>query len=211
MAYPTTAALVAESNVDELTGMDPAEQDLLRELAIAAIEDFTGQEFLPTVGDLVMDGGGGREVFPPKRVEALTGVVVKGTDIDLSDVVVDPVGNRIHFLPLSASYAVQAMRESSFDTRTFRAGSGTVVLTGTFGWTTVPRLVAIALRKEMEAQARADKSGLSGIVASARALGLRDVSQGNLRVSLGDPSRLSPDAARLLGKFVWTGPGGHLA
>lgn len=210
--YPTTGELVAASSVSELLVLSGPQQDALRDVAIADIERFCGQQFTTYVGDLVVDGGGGREVFPPKRVEVLTAIVVKGTSIDLTDVVVSERGDRIHFLPLSTDYAVMAMRETAYDSRTFRSGSGTVILTGTFGWSVVPAPVVQAIRIEMEQQALADASPLSGIVGSSRRLGLRNISQGNLRAEVGDPSVVSPQAARLLDPaYVWLGPGGYLA
>lgn len=209
--YPTTEQLVDASSVSELLALSGPQQDALRDIAIADVERYCGQAFTPYIGDVVVDGGGGREVFPPKRVEELTGIVVKGTSIDLTDVAVSEKGDRIHFLALSTDYAVAAMRETAFDSRTFRSGSGTVVLTGTFGWSVVPAAVAQAIRIEMEQQALADASELSGIVSSSRRLGLRSVAQGNLRAEIGDPSVVSPQAARLLSNYVWLGPGGYLA
>ncbi len=180
-------------------------------MAISAVERFTGQRFVARAGDLVVDGSGGGEIFMPERVESLTDIVVKGTSIDLTDVVVGERGDRLHFVPLNQSYAVQAMREVSYDSRTFRAGAGTIILTGTFGWSVCPAPVVQALRLEMEAQAQADASALSGVVGSARRLGLRDLAQGNLRITVGDPSEISPQAGRLLVPYVWLGAGGHVA
>lgn len=209
--YPTTAQLVALSSVAELTTLSEAEQDSLRDMAINAVERFTGQQFTPYVGDLAIDGTGGREVYSPKRIEELTAITVKGTSIDLTDVVVNDKRDRLYFAPLSTSYAVAAMRERAWDSREFRSGAGTVILTGSFGWSAVPSLVVAAILKEMEAQALADASQLSGIVASARRLGLQNIAQGNLRAQIGDPSAISPDAARLLANYIWIGPGGYLA
>lgn len=210
--YPGTGELVAQSSVSELTSLTDPEQDALRDVAIADVERFCGQAFVPYTGDLVVDGGGGREVFPPKRVEELTAIVVQGTSIDLTDVVVSEKGDRLHFAPYSTDYAVTAMRETAYDSRTFRSGWGTVILSGTFGWSVVPAAVSQAIRIEMEQQALADASALSGIVNSSRRLGLRSVAQGNLRADIGDPSVVSPQAARLLDPdYVWLGPGGYLA
>ncbi len=210
MAYPTTAALVAASTVAELTGLTTAQQDAYRAVAIVNVERFTGQKFEPRVGTLVLDGQGGVELYPPERVEVLTLIVVAGTSIDLTDVKLSPKGDRIYFLPLSGDYAVVAMREHAFDTRTFRSGAGTVTLTGTFGWTVCPSAVVEALRIEMEDLAVADKSQLAGIVASSRRLGIRDVAQGNLRLTVGQPGQISARAAQLLGDLIWLGPGGVL-
>lgn len=209
--YPSTASLVAASSVTELTSLDAAAQELLRDEAIDAIERFCGQSFTLYEGELVVDGGGGRELFPPRRIETLSDIVIKGTSIDLTDIVISPEGDRIHFAPWNTGYAVAAMRETAYDSRTFRAGTGMVILTGTFGWSVVPARVVQAIRVEMEEQARADDNALAGSVATYRRLGLRNISQGNLRADIGNPSDVSPRTARLLAKYVWTGAGGYLA
>jgi hypothetical protein len=98
----------------------------------------------------------------------------------------------------------------TWDSRTFRVGAGAIVLTGVFGWSETPATVEQAIRLEMEAQAQADANRLSGVVAGARRLGLTDIAQGNLRVSLGDPSEVTPRTARLLAGYVWTGEAGRL-
>lgn len=212
MAYPTTADLVAASSVAELQNLTQPQQDALRAVAINNIERYCGQKFLAFDGSLAVDGSGGAELWPERRVESLTDIAVHGTGIDLTDVVVSEKGDRVYLAPVSANYAVRAMREEAYDTRTFRAGAGTVTLTGTFGWTVIPDAVFQAIRIEMEEQAVADASALSGPVAAWRRLGLRDISQGNLRATIGDPSLLSPRAAALLtADYVWQGPAGLVA
>lgn len=210
MAYPTTAALVAASATAELVSLTGAQQAALREMAIIAVERYCGQKFLPTVGSISVDGSGADEIHPTQRVEALTGITVKGTSLDLSDVTLSPEGDRLFIAALSTDYAVAAMRdERSWDSRTFRSGPGTVILTGTFGWTAPPAAVEQALRLDMEEQAVADASSLSGIVASSRRLGIRNISQGNLRAEVGVPDEVSPQVARLLSAYVWAGGGGY--
>ncbi len=210
--YPSTEALVAESDVDELTDASSVEQDAYRAAAIQAVEGYCGQAFTLYEGELVIDGTGAREVFPPRRVETLSDIMVKGTSIDLTDVVISPEGDRLHFAPYATSYALAALRDTAYDSRTFRSGSGMIVLTGTFGWSLVPDAVVQAIRIEMEEQAQADSNALAGTVAAYRRLGLRNIAQGNLRADLvGNPAEISPRAARLLAKYVWTGPGGYLA
>lgn len=208
--YPGTGELVAQSSVAELTGLTDPEQDALRDVAIESIEQFCGQRFEMYEGELVVDGSGARELFAPQRIVELTAIIVKGTSLDLTDIVVSPEGDRIHFAAWNTSYAVAAMRETAYDSRTFRAGTGMVVLTGIFGWPAVPAAVAQAIRIEMEEQALADANPLSGTVATFRRLGLRNISQGNLRANIGNPAEVSPRAARLLAKYVWTGAGGQL-
>ncbi len=211
MAYPTRADLIAASDVAELTSMTVPQQDALRVVAINAVERFTGQKFESYVGTEVIDGRGGAELYLPRHVELLTGITVQGTSIDLTDVTLSARGDRLHFTPLSGGYAVEAMRETAFDSRTFRSGPGTVFLTGTFGWLVCPAEVREAIRIEMEVAAVADASQLSGIVASARRLGLKDIAQGNLRATVGQPGEISPQATLLLADFVWHGAGGYLS
>lgn len=209
--YPAAASLVAASDVSELTSLSAAQQEAKRNMAIAAVERYTGQRFTPFVGTLgPIDGHGARELYVPRRIEALTAISVSGTSLDVSDVVVDEAGDRIHFAPLGMGYAEQAMRETAYDSRTFRAGAGTVTLTGTFGWTVVPDAVVEAIRLEMEAQARADANPLAGTIGAYRRMGLTNIAQGNLRAQIGDPSQISPDAARMLADYIWTGAGGYL-
>lgn len=212
MGYPSTATLVAASSVAELDELSTAEQEALRAVAISSVERFTGQSF--TVdgpgSTMVVDGSGGREVFLPRRVEALTAITVKGSAIDLTDVALSSDGSRLYFQPLADGYAVQAMRDTPYDTRTFRRGAGTLVLVGTFGWSACPDAVTQALRLEMEEQALADASALSGIVSAHRRLGLRDIAQGNLRATIGVPGEIGARASRLLAPLVWTGAGGYL-
>lgn len=212
MAYPPTADLVAASNVAELVNLTAPQQDALRAVAINTIERYCGQKFEPFAGSMTVDGSGGGELWLERRAEELTDVQVYGSAIDMTDVELSERGDRIVLAPVSGNYAVQAMRENAYDTRTFRAGANTVVLTGTFGWTVVPDAVFQAIRIEMEEQAVADASALAGPVAAWRRLGLRDISQGNLRAQLGDPSLLSPRAAALLtDDYVWQGPAGLVA
>lgn len=208
--YPTREDLVAGSTVDELLASSSAQQDAYRALAILTVENYTGQVFLPFEGEIAVDGSGGRELYLPRRVEALTDVVVQGTSIDLTDVTISDDGARLSFAPLSTSYAVAAMRETSIDSRTFRTGAGTVILSGLFGWSLVPAAVTEAIRCEMEAEALAKTGPLSGVVGQARRLGLQNIAQGNLRAQVGDPSAISPDAARWLTGLVWRGLGGQL-
>lgn len=212
MAYPTTAELVAASAVEELTGLTVPQQAGLRDLAIVAVEAYTGQKFEPLVGTIRVDGPGGRELYLPRRVEAISGITAGGTDLDLSEVELSDDGDRLSWAPLVTDYATRAMREDGYaDSRTFRRGANAVRITGTFGWSVVPAAVVQAIRLDMEDQALADASGLAGPVASARRLGLRDVSQGNLRMSLGGHAGgVSGRVQRLLSRYVWHGAAGHM-
>jgi hypothetical protein len=206
--YPTATELAEDSEI--LAGVTGPKLEALRRLAIRKVERFTGQTFEPSTEDVVMDGTGGPSIYPPKRVEVLAGILVKGTDMDLTDVSLLDGGKRIVLAPMNLGYAVQAMREHAYDTRTFRSGEGTIVLSGTFGWTTPPPELADALTGEMENEHLAKGSALAPTVAAYRRLGLTDISQGNLRATIGDPSLVRAETALLLADLVWLGPGGYL-
>lgn len=210
--YPSREALIAASTVTELTDdLTEAQQDALREEAIDDIERFTGQQFVADTDDIVLDGSGGRELYLPKRIDTLTGITVEGTSLDLTDVTVSADGKRLYFAAISDNYAVQAMRDSAYDSRTFRRGAGTVILEGTFGWASVPSDVVTAIRWEMEDRARAEATGLAGSVAAFRRLGMTEIAQGNLRGSLATRApALSPRTMDRLRDYVWTGPSGYV-
>lgn len=211
MAYPTRAQLVAASTVDELVNADEAKQDEYYALAVQGVEQFTGQSFSSWEGVQVLDAQGGQTLFLPRRLEQLTGLTVEGTDYDLTSVQLSPDGARLALARTAGNYAVQAMRESWHDTRTFRVGIGTVVVEGVWGWTTTPPDVTTAMLWDMEDQARADTSALAGTIAAYRRLGVSEIVQGNLRATLGQTApMLSPRAASLLSDLIWHGPGGHL-
>lgn len=210
VGYPPASALVAGA-APELRDATAAGQETYRRLAIKAVEGYTGQHFEPSYHDasapLILDGPGGGELYLPKRAETLTAVFIKGLDVDLTDVTLSAKGDRLSFAALSQDYAVVAMRETAYDTRTFRRGAGTVTLHGTFGWSAVPEDIVLALREEMTELARADGSGLAGSVSAFRRLGIRQTMQGNLNLSIGDPSAISPKAATLAADYIWPAAG----
>lgn len=210
MAYPTRSALVAASSVEELTSLTLEQQDALRTVAIAGVEFFTGQRFEPEIGQERIDGHGGDELYLPRRVEVLTGVTVAGASIALGDVVLGPNGDRLHFRrDAGLGYYEQAMASlHGADTRTFRSGPGTILVSGTFGWSECPAAVEQAIRLDMEEQAQADASKLAGITASARRMGLRELTQGNLRLSIGVAGGMSLRIQELLVPLQWKGPQG---
>lgn len=211
MAYPLTATLVAASDVAELLQAGPAKQDAYRTLAIAGVENHTGQVFDAFVGTRYEDGRGGRELYLTRRLEAVTALAIEGTALDASSVRISERRDRLHIDSYPGNYAVQAMRWSGADTRTFRSGAGTVAITGVWGWSAVPPPVFTAVVWDMEDQARADQSALAGTVSAYRRMGLNEIVQGNLRATLGRSApQLSPRAAALLSDFIWRGPGGYL-
>lgn len=214
MPYPTIDDLLALSEADELAASSAAQKTLYRRLAIKAVEGYTGQHFeseeRPVENPLVIDGPGGGELYLPRRLERLDTITVKGSDIDLTDVELSEKGDRLTFAPYATGYAIDAMRETSYDVRTFRRGAGTVAITGLLGWSEVPEDVTAAIVLEMEELAKADSSAFADTVAAFRRLGLRQAMQGNVNMTIGDPSSISPRAAALLGDYLWLGPAGVL-
>lgn len=212
--YPNTVELVSQSSVAELVDLTLEQQDALRAIAISDVEQFTGQVFQPRTGTQIEDGTNGEELHVTERIASLTAVQVKGTSLALTDLEIAPDGDRLYFkAPVGPSYYLSAMASASddaVDSRTFRAGPGTVILTGVFGWEECPEPVVQAIRIQMETQARADASQLATVVSQARRLGLQSISQGNLRAQVGNPALVAPEAARLLGPYVWHGRGGVL-
>ena len=211
--YPTRAELIVGSNVDELLNLSNEQQEALRVESIAAVERYTGQTFEAYEGIQTIDGTGGRELYLPRRLESIVGISVKGTDLELTEVVLSEKGDRLHIASTGLGYyeqALSAVQGRTWDSRTFRVGAGSIVIDGVWGWTVCPPIVEQAIRLEMEAQATADNNRLSGVVGGARRMGLTNVVQGNLRLSLGDPSEVTPRTARLLSSLVWHGAAGYL-
>lgn len=214
MAYPDLADLLADSDVDALNESTPAEQATYRRLAISAVERYTGQKFEPFVGTINVPGSGGDTLFLPRRVEAITVVAMNGNPLDMTNFALSDDGDAIRWVPASTHYAVVAMRDpmEAADSRTFRSGPDNIAITGTFGWTDTPDNVKDAIRIDMEDQALAQSNDLAGTIAAYRRLGIKDVSQGNLRLSLGSlaGTALSPRAAALVDDLIWQGPSGYV-
>lgn len=218
MAYPTLDDLLEASATEDLTGASPAEQTTYYVLAIQAVESYTGQRFESEDAVERVDGSGGSEVYLPRRLLTLDSVAqVDGDALDLTnfDVAVGVNSARLVWAALDTSYYAQAMRavQGWVDTRTFRTGVRNLLIAGTWGWEDPPPEVVAAIRLDMEDQAGASGLALAGTIHAYRRLGVRDVSQGNLRLTL-DPiaaQSLSPRAAALVHHLIWTGPAGWRA
>jgi hypothetical protein len=207
--YPTTEELVGESSVTELTEATEDDQDLWRDEAIGAVEYFTGQSFEAWTGTLTVDGRAGDVIYLPRRLDSMSGFAVAGASWPLESVALGDDHDRIFRLAAYApNYYVQAIRSiSGYVERGFETGRASVAITGTWGWVTVPRAVRRAIRLDMEDAALAEANGLAGTVRAYRKLGLKGISQGNLRADVGDAPALSPRVARLLGPYAWQGIG----
>jgi hypothetical protein len=213
--YPTVEQLVAASSRDALTDLDRPQQDALRAAAIREVERYCRQSFVADVGVTVQAEGTGTDmIYLPRRAETITSVVVGGNPLDLDgNLELGPDGDLVRFLPPDMSYAMVATRVPGDLSRRVFPWRARVDITGTFGWLTVPGDVVDAIRYDMEDQAATDASGLAQTVAMAQMLGIRDQSQGNMRVTLDSGNRgrtLSPRAEGVLRDLVWTGPPGYV-
>jgi hypothetical protein len=213
--YPTTEDLIADSAVTELTSLPEDEQDALREASINAIEEFCNQSFTwEPATTYKVDGGGTSVIYLPRRLVSLTAIDVPESSVSLSEVAVNGDKDKLILSigPASFGYYQTAIRElsTSYPMR-FTFGVGNISITGDWGWEAVPAPVKVAIRKDMEDTALADANGLSQTARAFRKMGLRDVSQGNLRASVSGAYGLSPEVMSLLDRYVWMGPIGSVA
>jgi hypothetical protein len=217
VGYPTTAELVAASNVDALTSLDPDVQDGYRASAITSVEDFCRQTFEAEGTELdpvirVVDGNGEDTIYLPKRLATLATVAIAGEIVAEGDVALSESGEVLTLAdPVSqGSWVTRVRRTSIDDGPAFTAGRQNVAVAGVWGWTddewTAGRLepVATAIRFDMEDQAQADASQIADTVRSYRALGLSTISQGGLSASIktSEPV-ISIRAQRQLARFRW--------
>lgn len=221
MGYPTTEDLVGASTVAALTEADEAEQDRLRRSSIAAVEDFCRQSFDNWEGAKVVEGSGERQLFLPRRLSSLTALVVARTSLVAADVTLTEDHDALELLPtagLGANYYERASRAADaqlgYDVdRQFTFGYGTVTITGIWGWDDdeFPDLVFDAIRTDMEDTALVDGNKLTPTIRQYRHMGVRDISQGNMRAAISGAPGLSADAQQLLAGLIWEGPLGALA
>jgi hypothetical protein len=205
VAYPTAEELIAESTVDELVQLTADQQEGIRAAAIVAIEDHCSQSFTSEVETRTIDGTRKRKLYLPRRLESLTSVSAPGGSA-LSGIVLSDDHDFIELPPAAGmGYYEQTLRKVSGEA--YYGLDGKLTITGTWGWTDCPEAVKTALRFDMEEQALADTNELGSTIAAYRKLGVRSISQGNLRVTVGDEVLLSPRVIRQLARFVWTTPG----
>jgi hypothetical protein len=223
--YPSTAELVAASSVAELTGLEEAQQDALREEAILAVEAHCKQSFEQEgkPGELVeriIDGSGADTIYLPKRLVELDTLSVVGGSLLTDDVALSEKRDRLHVIREGdggtwATRAVAAI-EGRQPTTGFPAGPGAVTISGVWGWADdeLPAAVKTALRLDMEDRALAGSNALAESMRSARALGSKRVQQGGLSVDLsgGEPA-VSNRVERVLSTagLVWESAVGALA
>jgi hypothetical protein len=213
--YPSTEELVEISTVQALTSLTPDQQDSLRAASIAAIETYCNQSFeLEMNRTIALDGNGSDVLYLPRRLERLTAMTVNLSGLEVGDVTVSPEHDRliVRTTALTPTYYTQAIRalDGHLPLR-FVHGTENVILTGDWGWARFPEPVKVALRKDMEETALADSMALSETIRSYRKLGINDISQGDLRASIGATPTLSDQVIALLRPFVWEGRVGAVA
>ena len=207
--YPSTAELVGDSSEQALLNLAPADQDRLRIAAINAVEEFTGQRFVPEPLTRTLDGSGTGVLQLDRRLAALDTLVVEGSALRESDVMLSEDRTRLHVrAELGAlNYYEKVMVQFADNPSLFTHGAGTVEIVGTWGYlsTELPEVVSDALRIDMEDKALASTHQLWNNLRAYEALGLREIQQGELRLKR-DPVQqptLSERAQGLLLGLIW--------
>lgn len=207
--YPAPAELVADSSIDALTTLPYEDQEVLFFSAKFAIEEYTGQTFGFTPDETrVLDGPGGRRIRLPWRLETLAALTVSGSALTAADVSLSAEHDALVVRAEAGvqNYYQRAMMEvQGWPSVGFTAGYSTVSITGDWGWETFPEPVREALRIDMEDQALGDTNALGESLRAFRALGLRNVQQGNLTAQVLATNALSDRVVRLLAPYTWTG------
>lgn len=210
MSYPTAPELVGESNIPALVTLTPEQQQELYELSVTAVEEFCGQVFdFEQDTTLLLDGPGSDVLFLPKRLERLDALSISNGALDIGDVDLGPLHDRliVKSVPGSGrnyySWALIDMQDRL--PFSFAYGYENVSVTGNWGWENFPDPVRTAIRKDMEDTALADTNLLNQTIRSYRKLGMRDVSQGNLRAALNFAPGLGDDVINILQPFIWQG------
>lgn len=211
--YPSVGALLAESTVDELTGLDAAALDTTRASAIRAIEAYCGQEFVPFDGEMEARAEGRYEVYMPRRLRSITSITPYGGEaMELDAVRIEMEGKKIRFerSAVGRGYYSQALQEVSGGDYATGFRVGTLLIDGEWGWATTPQGIERAIRFDMEDQALAEANQLSATTHAFRRMGLNAIGQGSLRAQLVTPPTLTPRVVREVEPYLWLGPGGRL-
>lgn len=211
--YPTVSELVGESDVVALTALSPDGQEALWLATKLAIDMYTNQTFDYQPGvTRTMDGSGKRVQYVPKRLDSMTALSVTGSGLTLSDVLISEQHDKIEVRPTAgfSSYYVRAMMEIQDNPPlSFVPGTGTVQITGNWGWPGFPAPIREAMRLDMEDQAVSDTSSLSEQLRAYRKLGVRDISQDALSVGFTEYEarfiNLSDRVRTLLDAYIWQG------
>jgi hypothetical protein len=211
--YPSTGSLLSDSSEDALLDLDGSDQDRLRIAAINAVEEYTGQRFVPEPLTRTLDGSGSGVLRLDRRLAELDTLVVERSGLTESDVLLSEDKTRLHIrAELGAlNYYEKVMIDFADSRPLFTYGVGTVEIAGTWGWASdeFPEAVGEAIRVDMEDKALASSHQLHNNIRAYEALGLREIQQGELRLRR-DPvqqATLSERAQGLLLGLIWQ-PGG---
>lgn len=214
MAYPTRAQLVTASTVAALTGASATDQDGFYAVAKRAVESFTGQTFdLESDVTRVVDGAGGTKLDLPKRLATLDALVISGSALDASGVALNDDNSALYVKPISGvNWVERALIEFDGGGLAFTPGTGTVTITGDWGWTdaelpqSADSAIGIAMRLDMEDQALAKANDLTDTVRAFARAGVEDINQGGIVATIRRPDvPLSPEAQAVLEPYIWTG------
>lgn len=226
MGYPTTEDLVTGSSVPELTGLGDDEKDALRASAIAAIEGFCRQSFATAQTDdtILLDGNDLQTLYLPRRLAQFDSIAFNGTAVESDGFLLNLAHNRLSIREPGSwgTWADRVVAEVDGAPRSeFPIGNSNVAVTGTWGWTDDEYdaelgAVTVALRWDMEDQARVEASKLTQLVQTARSQGLASISQGGLSADLSRRApTISPRVKRVLAgrtpsgeKLRWPRAGG---
>lgn len=202
--YPSAAELVSRSDVDDLVEATDEEQDAWYMAAKQSVEDFCNQRFDLRTATLIVGAQGGRTLYLPERIESVTAVDMPHSGLVLSDLLInDDHDALIVREDVGRNYYEAILTEGT--RLSFPKQGQDVTVTGSWGWPAVPDAVALAIQYDMEDQARADSSQLSGGFASLRAMGATEIAQAGMRVKFGAARPIvSERVERILSpRYVW--------
>lgn len=215
MAYPTRDDLVGASSEDALTQLSSEEQDDLRLLAIAAVEDFCGQSFTEEDTTRVVDGSGGKTLPLDRRLAEVTTVTVSGSSIDASDLALNERHDELYVTAEASAgnWYTRALREDI--PPLFTGGVSTVTIEGIWGWLDteldpddLTSVIAMAIRRDMEDQAIAKETPLAQTARSMSKVRSPNLAEGPLNFTMNQGLvALSSEVMQLLrsqgGRYIW--------
>ena len=126
--YPSTGSLLSDSSEEKLLELDGSDQDRLRIAAINAVEEYTGQRFVPEPLTRTLDGSGSGVLRLDRRLAELDTLVVERSGLTESDVLLSDDKTRLHIrAELGAlNYYEKAMIDFADSRPLFTYGAGTV-------------------------------------------------------------------------------------
>lgn len=221
--YPSlSTVLAAVAPGHELLSMPTGDQAALHRNAIAAVEAFAGQSFTSQALTRLFDAQGGNVLYLDRRLDSLTAVVMTGSSLVASDLILSEKRDRLHIRrDVGRGYYAQAMWEMQGEAPGFPVGDGVVSISGVWGWPSVPDAVFDAIRFDMEdnasnpTQAGTAMGSLATMAEFMAEQGIEEVSQYGLRIrasSVGSTVMAAPSVsarvARALLPYQWHPPAG---